>query len=194
MNVCDYMPYLTEVSTPPTQQTHTNINVIIPTPHRPVEAEYLGTCIYIIEEDSIYEDVCLTPVISTSSKGSLTSIMNMCIVMNMNIYIRPDLEKRLREAPSMSGLINNLLERHFLGTVDGGKTQEDVVAEIEAKIYDTPKIRPLVEVIDDEPEEDFYATLILDTVAGGVFDTEDGERVDADPEMIKELKKRGQVR
>lgn len=57
MNVCDYMPYLTEVSTPPTQQTHTNINVIIPTPHRPVEAEYLGTCIYIIEEDSIYEDV-----------------------------------------------------------------------------------------------------------------------------------------
>lgn len=32
-----------------------------------------------------------------------------------------------------SKLINNLLERHYHGTVDGGKPQEDVHAEIETK-------------------------------------------------------------
>ena len=31
----------------------------------------------------------------------------------MNIYIRPDLEQRLRQEDSMSGLINKLLEDYF---------------------------------------------------------------------------------
>lgn len=39
--------------------------------------------------------------------------MNMTIVMNMNIYIRPDLEQRLRQEDSMSGLINKLLDDYF---------------------------------------------------------------------------------
>ena len=46
--------------------------------------------------------------------------MNMCIVMNMNIYIRPDLESLLRQegssGASMSGLINKLLEGYFSQT------------------------------------------------------------------------------
>lgn len=42
--------------------------------------------------------------------------MNMCIVMNMNIYIRPDLESLLRQEESMSGLINKLLEGHYSQT------------------------------------------------------------------------------
>ena len=42
--------------------------------------------------------------------------MNMCIVMNMNIYIRPDLESLLRQENSMSGLINKLLEEHYSQT------------------------------------------------------------------------------
>jgi len=33
--------------------------------------------------------------------------------MNMNIYIRPDLERLLRQEPSMSGLINKLLDDYF---------------------------------------------------------------------------------
>lgn len=42
--------------------------------------------------------------------------MNMCIVINMNIYIRPDLETLLRQEGSMSGLINKLLEEHYSQT------------------------------------------------------------------------------
>lgn len=39
--------------------------------------------------------------------------MNMCIVMNMNIYISPSNEELLRKEASMSGLINKLLEEHY---------------------------------------------------------------------------------
>jgi len=39
--------------------------------------------------------------------------MNMCIVMNMNIYIKPNLQELLKKETSMSGLINQLLEKHY---------------------------------------------------------------------------------
>lgn len=39
--------------------------------------------------------------------------MNMYIVMNMNIYISPQNEERLRNEASMSGLINKLLSEHY---------------------------------------------------------------------------------
>ena len=39
--------------------------------------------------------------------------MTMCIVMNMNIYISAENEKRLRKEPSMSGLVNRLLKEHY---------------------------------------------------------------------------------
>lgn len=41
--------------------------------------------------------------------------MNMCIIMNMNIYINKDNEEKLRQLEdwTMSGLINNLLETFF---------------------------------------------------------------------------------
>ena len=47
---------------------------------------------------------------------------------------------------------------------------------------------------EEEPEDDPYENLVIDTAAGRVADTELGEYIDSDPEMIKELKKRGQVR
>lgn len=40
--------------------------------------------------------------------------MNMCIIIVMNIYISQPNEEKLRQyRGSMSGLINDLLERHF---------------------------------------------------------------------------------
>jgi hypothetical protein len=48
--------------------------------------------------------------------------MNMYIVMNMNIYIRPDLEQRLRKEASMSGLINKLLDQHYTPLPPNSKT------------------------------------------------------------------------
>lgn len=59
----------------------------------------------------------------------MTMTMNMRIIMTMNIYIKPELEDRLRKEPTMSGLINNLLERHYFDTV-GEKTQAEVLADI----------------------------------------------------------------
>ncbi len=50
-------------------------------------------------------------------------------------------------------------------------------------------IRPLTEVIDDP-----YKNLVLDSAAGRVADTELEEYIDADPEVVKELKRRGQVK
>lgn len=113
--------------------------------------------------------------------------------MNQTIYFNKDVWEKFQDEQEKSKLINRLLREHYEPSYET-VTRVTSRGGTEAKDFEMPKIRPLVEVIDDEPEEDFYANLILDTVAGGVFDTEDGERVDADPEMIKELKKRGQVR
>ena len=55
--------------------------------------------------------------------------INMCIIMNMNIYIRPDNEQHLRaHKGSMSGLINDLLDAHFSGkpvAIKEGPEEED---------------------------------------------------------------------
>lgn len=51
--------------------------------------------------------------------------MHMTIIMTMNIYIRPSLEKKLREEDSMSGLINELLANHY-----DGKDLEPVIKHI----------------------------------------------------------------
>jgi len=39
--------------------------------------------------------------------------MSMSIIIDMNIYIRPDLEEHLRKESSMSGLVNKLLHEHY---------------------------------------------------------------------------------
>lgn len=48
--------------------------------------------------------------------------------MNMNIYITPQNEEKLRQEPSMSGLINSLLEMHYAGKVLTKKIDEDLTA------------------------------------------------------------------
>lgn len=53
--------------------------------------------------------------------------MHMTITMSMNIYIKPELELRLREQTSMSGLVNHLLESYFKDDVRrhfGSRTSE----------------------------------------------------------------------
>lgn len=42
----------------------------------------------------------------------------MTIIMTMNIYITPQNEEKLRQEPSMSGLINSLLMQHYAKYTD----------------------------------------------------------------------------
>ena len=60
---------------------------------------------------------CYTFTLTPYINHVLTINMNMRIVMNMNIYITPQNQKRLaihkNKGESMSGLINGLLDAHF---------------------------------------------------------------------------------
>lgn len=53
--------------------------------------------------------------------------------MNITIYVNRQNEDLFRAETEKSKLINNLLERHYFDTVGGGKTQENVRAEIKVK-------------------------------------------------------------
>lgn len=97
-----------------------------------------------------------------------------------------------RRGPQYKGLDQNYKapsrkKTHLLYIHDDRFREEEnksqLVNELLAKHYaDTPKVH------------DPYKNLIIDTAAGRVADTELGEYIDSDAEMIKELKKRGQVR
>ncbi len=49
---------------------------------------------------------------------------------NRTLYINTKNWERFATYDDKSKLINNLLERHYYGTVSGGKTQEDVKQDI----------------------------------------------------------------
>lgn len=55
------------------------------------------------------------------------------------LYIHDEL---FDSEPNKSKLVNNLLERHYHDTVDGGKTQEQVLAEIKVKQEKVSKQSP----------------------------------------------------
>lgn len=55
--------------------------------------------------------------------------------------------------------------------------------------------KPAAEVLTtDEEDDDEYEDLIYDPIMNGVYDKSLGDYIDADIHMVKELKKRGQVR
>ena len=53
--------------------------------------------------------------------------------MHITIYVNKKNSELFKQEQEKSKLINNLLERHYFDTVDGGKTQEDIHAEIKEK-------------------------------------------------------------
>lgn len=103
--------------------------------------------------------------------------------MLVSVYIRKEDEELWRALEGKTQAIHDMLHNK--------QPSENIsVPRVKAE-----PIRPLVEVIEEEPEEDFYANLILDlTGNSGVWDESTGEGVDADPDMIKELKRRKQTR
>lgn len=109
---------------------------------------------------------------------------------NYTLYINID---NFAREDNKSGLVNQLLARHYAGQVF-----EPEVRLVQSYAPDTSKGKlevPLVDTFDSDLNTyDPYEGLILDTVMGRVYNTETGEAEDADPEMIKELKRRGQVR
>lgn len=112
---------------------------------------------------------------------------------NHTIYISAAITEQFDKEENKSGLINQLLAHHY-GQVHtkAATTGHTYVAPAKPRPYAE---LPIVELGEKQEElDDFYANLILDTAAGRVADTELGEYIDSDPEMIKELKRRGQVR
>lgn len=69
--------------------------------------------------------------------------MRMCIIMSMNIYIKPDIEEKLRRYDgSMSGLINRLLADFFEKNptaATGGYKTEDKEHETLAELTPAPE-------------------------------------------------------
>lgn len=135
--------------------------------------------------------------------------INMCILIYMNIYITPTNEKLLREYSNegtMSGLINSLLEEFFNKTENPSRPIGPLTPESGEESQEEPEKETLPRVVsssDDsfndkhnwEVDEDPYKYLIFDSAAGRVADTRAEDYLDeTTPEMIKELKKRKQVR
>lgn len=65
----------------------------------------------------------------------MTMIMCVCIIMNMNIYISQGNEKRLRALSdkTMSGLVNELLEKYFGGELKTENIKENPDGTISAE-------------------------------------------------------------
>ncbi len=53
--------------------------------------------------------------------------------MHITIYVNKKNAELFQLEAEKSKLINNLLERHYFDTVEGGKTQDDIHAEIKAQ-------------------------------------------------------------
>lgn len=61
----------------------------------------------------------------------------------MNIYIRPDIEKKLRKEDSMSGLINELLHKHFGLSIGAEKPKSQKSGqELQKKVCKHGSTRP----------------------------------------------------
>lgn len=104
----------------------------------------------------------------------------------MNIYITKENEEYLRgfngKGESMSGYINRLLE-NARGMTKANDAMNAAPVPTEDRTW----------AEEDEEEIDPYEGYVLDVTGNtGVYDA-DGEPVESDPAMVKELKKRGQV-
>lgn len=113
-------------------------------------------------------------------------INNRSIVIVMNIYITKENEEYLRgfngKGESMSGYINRLLE-NARGMTKANDAMNAAPVPTEDRTW----------AEEDEEEIDPYEGYVLDVTGNtGVYDA-DGEPVESDPAMVKELKKRGQV-
>ena len=121
----------------------------------------------------------------------------MYIIMNMNIYISKQNEEWLRiQGQSMSGIINRLLDE-----ARAGKHGVHVLAQYET-LEETqrsdvvrpniPQVKSMREALENEYDTpDPYKDYIL--TSNEVIDKTTGEHVEATPEMVKELKRRGQL-
>lgn len=83
--------------------------------------------------------------------------MNMRIIMNMNIYITPDNEKKLQEfrnrGLSMSGLINGLLNEFFGDDGDKPRSMGLALPPVKQEHKESPTIRNLADAVKDDEEE-----------------------------------------
>jgi hypothetical protein len=88
----------------------------------------------------------------------------MCIVIDMNIYIEPEVEKRLREEPSMSGLINNLLRKHYgIAHKDAPpKAGAKSLEPIEEPVYVSEEETPMIEKHDLRPKLNPTPGVVID--------------------------------
>ncbi len=105
-------------------------------------------------------------------------VMNMCIIMNMNIYISPENEKNLREYASthpnysMSGLINLLLANHFTAYGTG----------VPSKTPPSPKI-PAFKTFDEPPVYMNHGGTTPSGDVTGLFKPDVAAEVANDPEL-----------
>lgn len=101
----------------------------------------------------------------------------------MNIYITKENTERLKSlkaGESMSGLVNSLLNKYWEGK------RPDLFPK---------EVKPgLEEAEEEEFENDYYKDLIWEEATKVVWDITTGEPVEFNTNIIKELKKRGQVK
>lgn len=112
----------------------------------------------------------------------------MCTVyththMRVDIYIRKENQEKWKAIPNKSEWVNALLQNSD-DTSRYGTT------------IDIPAAPSTVVLSQEVPEDDDdeYEDLIYDPIMNGVYDNSLGDYIDADIHMVKELKKRGQVR
>lgn len=115
----------------------------------------------------------------------------MSILMTMNIYIKPQNEELLRRYDgSMSGLVNRLLEDFFEEYPSAATGIRRTVDKVFTLPPQDNSLSTVPHQIDDP-----YENLVFESVSGRVADTELEDYIEeVTPELVKELKRRGQVR
>jgi hypothetical protein len=111
-------------------------------------------------------------------------LINMCILIDMHIYITPDNEKLLREYSNegtMSGLINSLLEEFFSKTENPSRPADPPTPELE-------------EESQDEPEDEYQPTYeeqgyVYDPATKTIYDT----NYDPPERVIGKVDKQGKI-
>lgn len=92
--------------------------------------------------------------------------MNMCIVMNMNIYITPDNENKLRNhGGSMSGLINGLLDNYFNGLSSNGRTADFDSANLGSSPSEPARPTPVTSTPKGSPAPAAYSPPVIQNLA-----------------------------
>ena len=124
----------------------------------------------------------------------LTMTMYMHIVMTMNIYITEDNRINLKNLNgSMSGLVNELLRDYFNKQPTATKvypaSRTRAVTATDLRAEDLPSLAEL----EQKDLEDPYPELVWDTATQRVYDKTTGEEAEADPSLVKELKRLGKT-